>query len=94
MNEQEYFKIIGQEAQTSRKATGLTQDEVCEKLKSEYGITLYRQDLSAFEKHGRKIQSAYVINRLFAVLGVTLPDPRTPEKKTTLLSSSTRLCPA
>ena len=70
MNEQEYFKIIGQEALASRKAAKLTQGEVIQKLKDEHGITLYQQDLSAFEKHGKKVQSAYVINRLFAVMGM------------------------
>lgn len=56
-------KRLGQKAKELRKAAGLTQNELSDK------IGVYRTDLSAFESRGKRIGSLEKINELFEALG-------------------------
>lgn len=56
-------KRLGQKAKELRKAAGLTQNELSDK------IGVYRTDLSAFESRGERIGSLEKVNKLFEALG-------------------------
>lgn len=56
-------KRLGQKAKELRKAAGLTQNELSDK------IGVYRTDLSAFESRGKRIGSLEKVNELFEALG-------------------------
>ena len=56
-------KRLGQKAKELRKAAGLTQNELSDK------IGVYRTDLSAFESRGKRIGSLEKVNKLFEALG-------------------------
>ena len=68
MNEQDFFKWLGEKVKQFRKKAKLTQDEVCAQ------VGVYQQDLSSFENHGKKIQNAFVINEIILATGHTWKD--------------------
>jgi transcriptional regulator with XRE-family HTH domain len=79
MNEQDFFKWLGEKIQKFRKDAKMTQREVCVQ------VGLYEADLSSFENHGKKIQNAFTINEIILATGHTWKDlfrESDPEKKT------------
>lgn len=75
MNEQDFYRWIGDKIREFRKAAKKTQEEVA----SLAGI--YAQDLSAFEKRGDKIRSAFTIKEIVEATGHTLADLYADGKK-------------
>lgn len=75
MNEQDFYKWIGEKIREFRKASKKTQEEIA----SLAGI--YAQDLSAFEKRGDKIRSAFTIKEIVEATGHTLADLYSDGKK-------------
>jgi len=75
MNEQDFFKWLGEKVRQFRKQAKMTQEEVCKQ------VGIYSQDLSSFENHGKKIQNAYVINEIILATGHTWQDLFVDPKK-------------
>ncbi len=71
------IKRFGQKIRELREDAGLKQGDFAKMV----GIN--QSDLSAFENHGRKIQSIETIEKMLNVLGFTLE----PSQKKTLLPS-------
>ena len=89
LTEQEFYVTIGRRLRDLRKIAGLTQQEVAEKA----GIK--QPALATFEKNGKRITSAHIIERIVKATGHTMGDLFSPaEKKTTFTGSSTSLCPS
>jgi len=68
MNEQEFYKFLGEKIREFRKAAKMT----LENVSAATGI--YEQDLSKFEKRGEKIRGAYIINEIILATGHTWKD--------------------
>ena len=68
MNEQEFYKFLGEKIRKFRKEANMTLGEVCAK------VGVYETDLSKFEKYGEKIRGAYTINEIILATGHTWKD--------------------
>ena len=77
MNENDFYKMMGEKLRDLRKSAKMTQGDLALK------VGLHQGDLSAFESRGDKIRSADKINALFSVFGFELLpiEKDTSEKK-------------
>ena len=81
MNENDFYKLMGEKLRALRKEAKITQEDLALK------VGLHQGDLSAFESKGEKIRSADKINALFSVFGFELlpVEKDSTEKKTKLI---------
>lgn len=86
MNEQEFYAKLGGMVREERKKKGISQTDLAKT------VEVSQPDLSAFEKRGDKIRSAFKISALCRAVGLEfLPSQ---EKKTRFTASSASLCPS
>lgn len=78
MDENDFYKELGEKVKTLRKKAKMTQNEVAQKT----GV--YQTELSAFENRGEQIRSAEKINKILSCLGYGL---EITEKKTMSISA-------
>ena len=87
MNEQDFYAVLGGKLREERKKKGLSQTDLAKKTE------VSQPDLSAFEKRGGKIRSAFKITALFKAVGLEFL-PLSGKKTHSIPSPARTLCPS